>query len=246
MLNKRATNASGTLTIDGNKSSPYFRIYSDNNKDELEIALPMHGAYGNIGNAAGYFVTDTYLNSADFKNTAGFVKKTGDTMTGSLDMSNNYITDVNSLVFNSGSAIVGGNDATIILRGNMQNPTLKAKIRNLDNPVNDSDAVPLSYLKEYCEGKTQEVTLTGVVDTILAHNTEYTIKEFTALTLVCDSAKTAENHGYIKFPNVAVVPTLTGFSGIDGDDITKAAANEVWEFSCFKGYMLFKNWGVAA
>lgn len=207
---------------------------------------PVKGSYKTVNNAAGYFVTDTYLKSADYANAAAFVKKTGDTMTGSLDMSNNYITDVNSLVFNRGSAIIGANDATIILRGNMQNPTMKAKIRNLDNPVNDSDAVPLSYLKEYCEGKTQEVTLTGVVDTILAHNTEYTIKEFTALTLVCDSAKTAENHGYIKFPNVPIVPTLTGFSGIDGDDITKAAANEVWEFSCFKGYMLFKNWGVAA
>ena len=235
------TKALGLLTINGNESSPYFSILALN-----KLALPMHGAYGEIGNAEGYFVTDTYLNSADFKNAAGFVKKTGDTMTGSLDMSNNYITDVNSLVFNSGSAIIDGKDATIILRGNMQNPTMKAKIRNLDNPDNDSDAVPLSYLKQYCEGKTQEVTLTGVVDTILAHNTEYTIKDFTSLTLVCDSAKTDENHGYIKFPNVAIVPTLTGFSGIDGDDITKATANEVWEFSCFKGYMLFKNWGVAA
>ena len=243
VLNSLETEARGYFSIAGNKSSPYFRIfYIANGMQEL----PMHGAYAEAGNAAGYFVTDTYLNSDNYKSAAPFVKKTGDTMTGSLDMSNNYITDVNSLVFNSGSAIIGGNDATIILRGNMQNPTIKAKIRNLDNPVNDSDAVPLSYLKEYCEGKTQEVTLTGVVDTILAHNTEYTIKEFTALTLVCDSAKTAENHGYIRFPNVPVVPTLTGFSGIDGDDITKAAANEVWEFSCFKGYMLFKNWGVAA
>ena len=241
VLESTQTDARGIIRIEGAKSSPYFNIFTDGG-----VALPMHGAYSEKGNATGYFVTDTYLNSDNYKSAAPFVKKTGDTMTGSLDMSNNYITDVNSLVFNSGSAIVGGNDATIILRGNMQNPTMKAKIRNLDNPDNDSDAVPLSYLKEYCEGKTQEVTLTGVVDTILAHNTEYTIKEFTALTLVCDNAKTAENHGYIKFPNVPVVPTLTGFSGIDGDDITRAAANEVWEFSCFKGYMLFKNWGVAA
>ena len=233
---------SGGIGLDGRETNYYLKIY-DNSKSEF---LPLKGAYLTKERDVGYYVTDTYLKSTDYANAAVFVKKTGDTMTGSLDMSNNYITDVNSLVFNSGSAIVGGNDATIILRGNMQNPTMKAKIRNLDSPTNDSDAVPLSYLKEYCEGKTQEVTLTGVVDTILAHNTEYTIKEFTALTLVCDSAKTAENHGYIKFPNVPVVPTLTGFSGIDGDDITKAAANEVWEFSCFKGYMLFKNWGVAA
>ena len=232
-------NTHGGIRLEWDESSPFLYIGASQ-------PMPIYGAYLNKDNYNGYYVTDTYLKSADYTNNAAFVKKTGDTMTGSLDMSNNYITDVNSLVFNSGSAIIGGNDATIILRGNMQNPTVKAKIRNLDNPVNDSDAVPLSYLKEYCEGKTQEVTLTGVVDTILAHNTEYTIKEFTSLTLVCDSAKTAENHGYIRFPNVPVVPTLTGFSGIDGDDITKAAANEVWEFSCFKGYMLFKNWGVAA
>ena len=233
---------SGGIALDGRETNYYLKIY-DSSKSEF---LPLKGAYLTKERDVGYYVTDTYLKSADYANAAVFVKKTGDTMSGSLDMSNNYITDVNSLVFNSGSAIVGGNDATIILRGNMQNPTMKAKIRNLDNPDNDSDAVPLSYLKEYCEGKTQEVTLTGVVDTILAHNTEYTIKEFTALTLVCDSAKTAENHGYIRFPNVPITPTLTGFSGIDGDDISQALANEVWEFSCFKGYMLFKNWGVAA
>lgn len=232
----------GEIGLDGTPSNCYLQIWDDSD----EVFLPLKGAYLAKDQNAGYYVTDTYLNSAEYTNSAAFVKKTGDTMTGSLVMNNNFITKVNSLVFDSGSAIVGGNDASIILRGNMQNPTMKAKIRNLDNPVNDSDAVPLSYLKEYCEGKTQEVTLTGVVDVILAHNTEYTIKEFTALTLVCDSAKTAENHGYIRFPNVPVVPTLTGFSGIDGDDITKAAANEVWEFSCFKGYMLFKNWGVAA
>lgn len=230
----------GGIRVEG-EGSQYWLTINDGNRP-----MGLQGAYKLRNEQVGYYVTDTYLESEDFKNTAGFVKKTGDTMSGSLDMSNNYITDVGSLVFNSRSAITDGKDATIILRGDINNPTLKAKIRNLDNPVNDSDAVPLSYLKEYCEGKTQEVTLTGVVDTILAHNTEYTIKEFTALTLVCDSAKTAENHGYIKFPNVPIVPTLTGFSGIDGDDITKAAANEVWEFSCFKGYMLFKNWGVAA
>ena len=238
------------IFFDGNATAGIMMSKIDK-QDCVEISnghssIGAYGAYKSFNNAKGFYVTDTYLKSEEYAVNAGFVDKTGDTMTGSLDMSNNYITDVNSLVFNSGSAIVGGNDATIILRGNMQNPTMKAKIRNLDNPDNDSDAVPLSYLKEYYEGKTQEVTLTGVVDTILAHNTEYTIKEFTSLTLVCDSAKTAENHGYIRFPNVPVVPTLTGFSGIDGDDITKAAANEVWEFSCFKGYMLFKNWGVAA
>lgn len=209
--------------------------------------MPFYGAYKVKGENGGFFVTDTYLNSAEYKKDAGFVKKTGDIMSGRLDMSGNMIQSVGSVRFNNGTGIVPVAGETVIrLSGGIQSTAIKAKLRNVDDPTDESDAVPLSYLKEYCEGKTQEVTLTGVVDTILAHNTEYTIKDFTALTLVCDNAKTAENHGYIKFPNVPIVPTLTGFSGIDGDDIMQAAVNEVWEFSCFKGYMLFKNWGVAA
>lgn len=245
-LTDTATEALGIFRIDGNKSLPYFSIYTIV-AGQPNAEIPMRGAYSEVGNAVGYFVTDTYLNSDNYKSAAPFVKKTGDTMSGTLDMSGNTVQGVGAVRFNNGTGIVPVAGETVIrLSGGLQSTAIKAKLRNVDDPTDNSDAVPLSYLKEYCEGKTQEVTLTGVVDTILAHNTEYTIKEFTSLTLVCDSAKTAENHGYIRFPNVPVVPTLTGFSGIDGDDITQAAANEVWEFSCFKGYMLFKNWGVAA
>ena len=220
-------------------------------------AMPLYGAYKSSNNDVGYYVTDAYLKSAEYANAAAFVKKTGDTMSGVLnmggyDLSNNRVIGFGQ---NEGKSIVSfigmgnPNDGYSLFIGggsNMPTTGTPVQLRNIAEPTTDNSAVNLAYLKQYCEGKTQEVTLTGVVDTILAHNTEYTIKEFTALTLVCDNAKTAENHGYIKFPNVPVVPTLTGFSGIDGDDITQAAANEVWEFSCFKGYMLFKNWGVAA
>ena len=219
-------------------------------------ATPLYGAYKNFNNDAGYYVTDAYLKSAEYTNSAAFVKKTGDTMSGVLDMGGHDLTNNRVIGFgkNNGKSIVSmigagiDKDYRLYFGGGEDIPTSgkPVELRNIAEPTTDKSAVNLAYLKQYCEGKTQEVTLTGVVDTILAHNTEYTIKEFTALTLVCDNAKTAENHGYIKFPNVPVVPTLTGFSGIDGDDITQAAANEVWEFSCFKGYMLFKNWGVAA
>lgn len=248
------TEARGVFKIYGNKSSPYFSIYGYGT-DDL-VALPMQGAYGEIGNAAGYFVTDTYLNSDNYKSAAPFVKKTGDTMSGELDMGGHNLINNRIIGFgkNNGKSIVsimgaGNDDGYLFYFGGGKDIPVSGKpveLRNIAGPTTDKSAVNLAYLKQYCEGKTQEVTLTGVVDTILAHNTEYTIKDFTALTLVCDNAKTAENHGYIRFPNVPVVPTLTGFSGIDGDDITQAAANEVWEFSCFKGYMLFKNWGVAA
>ena len=217
---------------------------------------PLYGTYINNDNtkADGFFVTNTYLNSEAYTNTAAFVKKTGDIMTGDLDMNSYSIGGVDSLeLYNQVETDFiklqytrlknNSHNYGLILAQSSGNPV---EIGNIAEPTEDNSAVNLAYLKQYCEGKTQEVTLTGVVDTILAHNTEYTIKDFTALTLVCDSAKTAENHGYIKFPNVRIVPNLTGFSKIDGDDITQVAANEVWEFSCFKGYMLFKNWGVAA
>lgn len=230
-----------------------------NQRPCLEISdgdspIGAYGAYKSIGNAKGFYVTDTYLKSAEYTNAAAFVKKTGDTMSGTLSMNGNAISQIDALNFltpEGGTVIVGAtggsvNGYTFNIGGLSTGGNMPVQIKNIAEPTTDDSAVNLAYLKQYCEGKTQEVTLTGVVDTILAHNTEYTIKEFTALTLVCDNAKTAENHGYIRFPNVPIVPTLTGFSGIDGDDITKAAANEVWEFSCFKGYMLFKNWGVAA
>lgn len=239
-----------------------IKVGEGNDGTRLEVTdetepMPVYGAYMGMNDYAGYYVTDTYLKSAEYTNTTAFVKKTGDTMSGELDMGGHDLSNIRLIGFgqNEGKSIVSftgmgnPNDGYSLFVGGGSNfpaTGTPVQLRNIADPTTDKSAVNLAYLKQYCEGKTQEVTLTGVVDTILAHNTEYTIKEFTALTLVCDSAKTAENHGYIKFPYVPVVPTLTGFSGIDGDDITKAAANEVWEFSCFKGYMLFKNWGVAA
>ena len=225
--------------------------------DEYGYPVSLFGRYTGKDNSEnyGYFVTDGYLISDKYVNNAGFVKKTGDVMSGTLDMNLNTIGNVGLLEIKNKVDTINtvymecteinniSHKYGLVLSQEFGNPV---EISNIAEPTDDNSAVNLGYLKEYCEGKTQEVTLTGVVDTILAHNTEYTIKDFTALTLVCDSAKTAENHGYIKFPNAPIVPTLTGFSGIEGDDITQAAANEMWEFSCFKGYMLFKNWGVAA
>lgn len=244
-----ATNRNGKINLGGSVGEPRLEIH-----DDSDNTMPLYGAYKIFNNDEGYYVTETYLKSAEYTNSAAFVKKTGDTMSGNLNMGDNYIGHIGTLQFTSADegyvyVQAGGNPNngyTFNISGLAAVDYIPVQIKNIAAPTTDDSAVNLAYLKQYCEGKTQEVTLTGVVDTILAHNTEYTIKDFTALTLVCDSAKTAENHGYIKFPNVPVVPTLTGFSGIDGDDITKAAANEMWEFSCFKGYMLFKNWGVAA
>ncbi len=256
MFRKEGTNKSVGLTVNLNPltNESMLLVANDNN-----FPAPLGGAYIDYKNLNpkshnGYFVTDEYLESEEYLNNASFVKRTGDTMTGNLSMNSMGILNIGALSFvteENGSVAVAAtkdseNGYSFTFQGSSTSDPMPVQIKNIADPTTDDSAVNLAYLKQYCEGKTQEVTLTGVVDTILAHNTEYTIKDFTALTLVCDSAKTAENHGYIKFPNVPIVPTLTGFSGIEGDDITQAAANEVWEFSCFKGYMLFKNWGVAA
>lgn len=213
--------------------------------NNMDITMPLYGSYAKNETNMGFFVTDTYLKSPAYKSTSGFVKRTGDTMTGTLSMEGHHIANIDQLIFDKKQNITALENGILKFNSGIIGD-LRTTLRGIKAPTEASDVVPLDYLQSYCEGKTQEVTLTGVVDTILAHNTEYTIKNFTALTLVCDNAKTAENHGYIKFPNVPIAPTLTGFSGIDGDDISQALANEVWEFSCFKGYMLFKNWGVAA
>ena len=251
VLRDNTANSLVALVAESIGNTTALRVsYPDVNND-----APLLGTYiaNDNTNLNGFFVTDTYLNSEEYANTANFVKKTGDEMTGHLNMNGNSIFGVGSIAILDNTLTKhieinctmneNGDDYGLKLTRSTGTPV---EIMNIAEPTEDNSAVNLAYLKEYCEGKTQEVTLTGVVDTILAHNTEYTIKDFTALTLVCDSAKTAENHGYIKFPNTRIVPNLTGFNKIDGDDITQASAKEMWEFSCFKGYMLFKNWGVSA
>ena len=252
MLRREGMDKSAGLILSSNHLTGAPVLFA---ADINNLPITILGAYtSDTSKYIGLFVTNTYLESDEYLNNAAFVKKTGDTMTGDLSMNSRGILNIGALSFvteENGSVLIAAtkdskNGYSFTFQGTSTGDPMPVQIRNIAKPTNDDSAVNLGYLKEYCEGKTQEVTLTGVVDTILAHNTEYTIKDFTALTLVCDSAKTAENHGYIKFPNVRIVPTLTGFSKIDGDDITQVAANEMWEFSCFKGYMLFKNWGVSA
>lgn len=66
--------------------------------------MPLYGAYASDDNDIGYFVTDTYLKSAGYANDAGFIKKTGDTMSGTLSLNNNKITAVATPTGNSDAA----------------------------------------------------------------------------------------------------------------------------------------------
>lgn len=78
---------------------PYIMVV-----DEIGNDMPMYGAYGEKNNSAGFFVTDTYLKSAGYANDAGFLKKTGDTMSGTLSLNNHKITAVATPTGNSDAA----------------------------------------------------------------------------------------------------------------------------------------------
>ncbi len=101
---------------------------------------------------------------------------------------------------------------------------------------------PLAAGTDYIEPPTA-VSGTGAVIVTLADNREYTYTGVTAFAL---TGAAVSCHGFITFAgSTPSISPLTGFSGISGDDITEAAASEVWEFSCERGYVVFKNWSAS-
>ena len=50
---------------------------------------------------------------------------------------------------------------------------------------------------------------------------------------------------FITFAAGAPTVTVSGYTRTGGDDPTKAAGGETWEFDCLAGYILWKNWGTA-
>ena len=86
-----------------------------------------------------------------------------------------------------------------------------------------------------------EIQGSGSITVTLLDNKEYNYTEVTSLTI---TGATVNCHGFITFANnTPSVSSLSGFLGVAGDDITTAAASESWEFSCEKGFCVFKNWG---
>lgn len=86
-----------------------------------------------------------------------------------------------------------------------------------------------------------EVSKSGAVAVTLESEKEYKMTAVTALTMTVP--KTGESHGFVTFA-ASGTPTVTisGYAKTSGDDPTKAAAGEVWEFDALNGYILWKNW----
>lgn len=83
----------------------------------------------------------------------------------------------------------------------------------------------------------------GAINITIEDNVDYTFTSVTSLTM---AAANVECHGFVTFGSSAPTINVSGFAGSSGDDITAAAASEVWEFSvdthASKAYIIWKNW----
>lgn len=112
---------------------------------------------------------------------------------------------------------------------------------SVKSPVSGTDAVNLAYLQKNCEAKPEEKSATGAVTMTAENNKEY---KFTAVTSFNFTvAETTDCHGFVTFAGGKPTVTIKGYTKTGGDDVTKAAAGETWEFDCLAGYILWKNWG---
>ncbi len=85
------------------------------------------------------------------------------------------------------------------------------------------------------------VATSGNVSVTLEDNCEY---EYTEVQNLEITGKDVDCHGTVIFGNSKPNVFLSGFRSKGGDDIeNEAAANEIWEFSCFGNRIIWKNWG---
>ncbi len=91
--------------------------------------------------------------------------------------------------------------------------------------------------------KPVSIISSGAVSITVQENREY---EYTGVTSLVMVGSNVSCHGFITFGTSSPTVSVSGFGASGGDDITKAAAKEVWEFSVFphngKSYIIWKNW----
>lgn len=143
-----------------------------------------------------------------------------------------------------GTKTVNGDNVTYVIDG-----TIKATggidstggNTAVKDPVRGTDAVNLAFAQKTYEAKPEEKSATGAVTVTAENNKEYKFTAVTSLSLTV--AATTDCHGFVTFAGGKPTVTIKGYTKTGGDDITKAAAGETWEFDCLAGYILWKNWG---
>lgn len=81
----------------------------------------------------------------------------------------------------------------------------------------------------------------------LVNNTEYDYANISSLDIELDDVSA---HGFVEFGTISSAPKYINSEDVlkayrfDGDDITTAANNELWEFDILNKSIIWKNWGV--
>ena len=107
--------------------------------------------------------------------------------------------------------------------------------------INGADAISPADIG--AKAKPTTVTGSGAITVTLADNKDYVYTDVTSLSM---TGAVVECHGFVTFGSSAPSVTVSGFTASGGDDITSAAAGQVWEFSVFPhnsgSYIIWKNW----
>ena len=117
-------------------------------------------------------------------------------------------------------------------------PTIPTVPTSLSEFNNDAGYLTASDV----EGKQDAavaVSGSGSISASLQNNREYTYTSVSSLSLSASSGVSC--HGMITFGSSVSSANITA-TKVAGDNIAEAKANEVWEFSCYKGYMVVKKW----
>lgn len=84
---------------------------------------------------------------------------------------------------------------------------------------------------------------TGNITVKVAENKEYIYSDVAGLTMTGAAVKC---HGFITFGTTTPNVKVSEFTASAGDDITEAAAGQIWEFSVFPhfdgSFIIWKNW----
>lgn len=88
-----------------------------------------------------------------------------------------------------------------------------------------------------------KVYKTGNITLTTEENKEYIFSDVASLDMTGAAVKC---HGFITFASTTPTIKVSNFTASAGDDITEAAAGEIWEFSVFPhnggSFIIWKNW----
>lgn len=135
----------------------------------------------------------------------------------------------------SGLASVATSGSYTDLTNKPKIPTVPANLSEFNNDAGYLTASDVAGKQDAAVA----VSGSGSISASLQNNREYTYTGVSSLSLSASSSVSC--HGMITFGSSVSSAKITA-TKVVGDDITKANANEVWEFSCFKGYVVAKKW----